>query len=242
MHEVLTEATQWVNLPFTVLLGLVVLYWLLVGVGVRLHHRGHVHVGHLHGGHHVAPVVHAHVPMGHGHAVHHGGHGIHKEVHGGHHPSFFVQLLTFLNVGQLPLMFVMSILALCLWLGSMIANHYLTGGSATLSAAYILPNFLVSFVATRFLTYPFRPLFRAISREHVEEKSALGQCCTITTSEATPQFGQAQIQTDGAPLLLNVRTVNDARLARGEQAVVVRIDDERSLYFIAPLLKPNPEN
>jgi hypothetical protein len=64
----------------------------------------------------------------------------------------------------------------------------------------------------------------------------------VTTSEATPEFGQAEIKTDGAPLLLNVRTLNDTSLSRGETAVVVRVDKDRSLYFITPLPKPTPTN
>jgi hypothetical protein len=61
----------------------------------------------------------------------------------------------------------------------------------------------------------------------------------IVTSEATPEFGQAEIKTDGAPVLLNVRTMNDARMVRGDVAVVVRRDSERDFHFIAPLPNNN---
>jgi hypothetical protein len=167
-------------------------------------------------------------------------HGYHKEIAGGHHGGFLVQTLSFLNVGQVPLTLVLSVLALCLWLGSMIANRYFTGGSVALATIALIPNFIVAVIVTRYITLPFRPLFRAITRERNEEFQVVGQRCTIVTSEATPEFGQAEIKTDGAPLLLNVRTVNDSVLSRGETAVVVRVDKDRSLYFITPLPKSTP--
>jgi hypothetical protein len=248
MHEVLTESIRWVNLPFTVLLGFVVIYWLMVGLGVLDmslfgdfdadfhvdgHFDAHAHVDTDVGDHPLVPGDPAGLNSG---EVH----GIHKEIAGGHNGSFLVQALSFLNVGQVPLTLVLSVLALCLWLGSMIANRYFTGGSVALATAALVPNLVLSVIATRYITLPFRPLFRAITRERNEDFVVIGQRCTIVTSEATPEFGQAEIKTDGAPLLLNVRTLNDSLLARGDTAVVVRVDKDRSLYFITPLPKPSP--
>jgi hypothetical protein len=122
----------------------------------------------------------------------------------------------------------------------MIVNRYFTGGSVALATSALVPNLIVSIIATRYITLPFRPLFRALTRERNEEFVIVGQRCTIVTSEATPEFGQAEIKTDGAPLLLNVRTLNDAFLAKGDTAVVVRVDNDRSLYFITPLPKSSP--
>jgi hypothetical protein len=41
----------------------------------------------------------------------------------------------------------------------MIVNRYFTGGSVVLAAAALLPNLAVSIVATRYITFPFRPSF-----------------------------------------------------------------------------------
>lgn len=248
MHEVLTESIRWVNLPFTVLLGFVAFYWFMVGLGVLdmslfgdidadLHVDGHfdahAHVDTDVGDHPLVP--------GDAGGLHSGdGHGLNKELTGAHNDGFLVQTLSFLNVGQLPLTLIISVMALCLWLGSMIINRYFTGGSAVLALAFLIPNFAVSLVATRYLTLPFRPFFRKITRDRDEHVATVGRRCIIVTSEATPEFGQAEIATEGAPLLLNVRTLNDARLVKGDTAVVVRIDQDRSLYFITPLSNPTP--
>lgn len=248
MHEVLTESIRWVNLPFTVLLGIVVLYWIMVGLGVLdMSLFGDVDAD-LHVDAHVD--AHAHVetdvgdhPLVSGDPSHFGAGepgGAHKELPGDQNGNFFIQTLSFLNVGQVPLTLIISVLALCLWLGSMIANRYFTGGSVVLATAALVPNFILAIIATRYITLPFRPIFRAITRDRDEDVTVVGQRCIIVTSEATPEFGQAEIKTDGAPLLLNVRTLNDAYLTKGETAVVVRVDEDRSLYFVTPLPKSTP--
>jgi hypothetical protein len=242
MSEVLTESIQWLNLPFTVLLGMVLLYWCLVMLGVvDIHLFGDTDVD-VHA--EVDGDVHAEVD-GDGHfepSAHldGGAHPLHGDKDGALGSGFLIHALSFLNIGRVPLMLVVSVLSLCLWLGSIIANHYFTGGSATLALAALVPNFVLSVIATRYITMPFRPVFRMLNRDREDQIQVVGQHCTIVTSEATPEFGQAEIKTNGAPLLLNVRTINDERCVRGEVAVVVRHDAERSIHFIAPLPKTHP--
>jgi hypothetical protein len=254
MHEVFSESISWVNLPFTVLLGVVVAYWLMVALGfldmnlfgevdADLHAEFHAdaHVdGEIHAGGTDGDVDgHPFIPGDPPHLTGDKAGGISKELTGGD-SSFVMQALSFVNVGKVPVMFILSVLVLCLWLGSMIANHYLTGGSMGLALALVIPNLIVSVIATRYITLPFRPLFRMLTAERDEEVAVIGQRCVIVTSEATPEFGQAEIKTDGAPVLLNVRTMNDARLVRGDLAVVVRRDTDRDFHFIAPLPNHNP--
>lgn len=209
MHEVFIEAMRPVNLPLTVLLAVVVGYWLLVAFGMfTLDLEGDAHVG------------------GHSGDAHHDG-----DVDAG----WFSHLLHFVNIGEVPVTIVGSVLVLCLWLGSMIANHFWTGGSLLLGLAALVPNLLVSAVLTRFLTLPFKPLLRAMSREGDEHLAVVGRSCEITTSEANAQFGQARIETKGAPLLINVRVRNAAPLPRGATCLVVEEDKPRGIYFVVPI-------
>src|SRR5207247_69068 len=99
----------------------------------------------------------------------------------------------------------------------------------------IIPNLIVAAIVTRYLTMPLKPLFRVIMQDYDEAFQIIGQHCTVTTSEATPEFGQAEVKTKGSPVILNVRTMNGAQLIRGEKAVVVREDRDRGVHFITPL-------
>jgi hypothetical protein len=239
MHEVFLESIRWVNLPFTVLLGFIVLYWLLVVLGALdinlfgpaetdAHLEGDTHADLHSDGDAPLPGDTPHLP-GDKHL------SLAKEGDAGSEMGFLSHALAFLNVGRVPVMFIMSVLVLSLWLGSMLYNRYLTDGLPLRALALLLPNFLVSLVVTRYVTLPFRPIFRVLSLEDEKHVQIIGQRCVIVTSEATAEFGQAEVKTDGAPVLLNVRTLNDARLVKGDFAVVVRTDDERRFFYVVPL-------
>lgn len=240
MSEVFAESIRLVNLPFTLLLGLIVLYWLFVGLGlldmhlfsdgdVDLHTDAHADV-HADGDVHVDAHADGHVHV----------HGDKAGAHAHHEGSFLGHTLAFLNIGEVPVMIVVSVLTLCLWLGAIIGNHYINSGSVIAPLAIIVCNFGIASVLTRYLTMPLKPLFRAITRDYDDAVQIIGQHCTVITSEATPEFGQASIKTKGSPVLLNVRTMDGAQLPKGAIAVVVREDKERGIHFITPL--PNFHN
>ena len=210
MREVFEQAFRMVNLPFTVLLGFIVLYWLLVALGaLDIHLFSDVDSD-------------ADVDG-----------DVHHDLD--HDVGQFTKVLHFVGIGDVPVMVIVSVLGLSMWLGSMIANFYLTDGSQLYALALLVPNFLISVVVTRYVTLPMRPLFRSLSKDRGAGEEVLGNVCRITTSEATPTFGQAEITRSGAPVLINVRTLDDAVLVKGARAAVVRSDSEKGVYYITPM-------
>ena len=155
----------------------------------------------------------------HGHASHEAG-------------SIWSGVLKFVNLGEIPVMVVLSVLILSSWAFSMLANFYFTGGSPLLVAAFLAGNLVVSLFVTRYVTMPLKPIFRFISKQYDAPVKIVGEHCRIVTSEATPDFGQAEIATNGVPLLIHVRTLNDAVLRRGDTAVIVREDGDRRIFFV----------
>ncbi len=214
MSEVFLEAVRPINLPLTVLLAVVAGYWLLVALGAfTLDLEGDIG----------------------GHADLHGGHDGDAHHHADADSGWFSSVLHFVNIGEVPVTIVCSILVLCIWLGSMIANHYWTGGSLALGLGALVPIFLVSAVVTRYVTMPFKPLLRAMNREGEEHTPVVGRTCEIITSEATAQFGQARIDTKGSPIVINVRLRTVASLPRGATCLVVEEDKANSFYFVVPV-------
>jgi hypothetical protein len=196
MREVFAEAISLVNLPYTVLLGLFMLYWLLVALGA-LDDQDLDADGDFDGDGDLA-----------GGALH------------------------FINLGEAPLMVALSIFSLSLWTGSMIANHYLTDQRPLLALAAVIPNLIASAVITRYITLPLRPVFRLLKAHEAEPKSLVGRVGRIVTSTATESFGQAEIDTQGSPILVMVRSEPGVVLTRGTPVVIFSEDTERDLYHV----------
>jgi hypothetical protein len=230
MLEFIYEALRPVNLPFTVLLGVTTFYWILVGLGaLDFNHDAGVDIGHDAD---VSVDAHADVHGDVHHDLTHSADGIQGTVKAA---------LQFLNFGNVPTMIVASIMALSLWTCSMMANHYFNSGSILRAFVLLVPNLLLTAVITKVATTPLKSLFSALNREYEEHKPVVGRTCTIMTSEVTDRFGQAQIDTSGAPLLINVRTYGEASFAKGETALIIKEDKENNLFTVAKLTSTTPQ-
>jgi hypothetical protein len=227
MLEFIYEVLRPVNLPFTALMGMVTFYWLLVLLGaldfdsepsLDLHSQD----------------VHVDGALG-AHDVDHAGHLDGADI------GAFKSLLQFLNFGNVPSMIVMSILVLSMWAISLISNRMFNPGSFLIALGLLVPNLIVTALITKAATSPLKKLFAALNKDYEEHKPVVGRTCTILSSEVTDKFGQAQIETSGAPLVINVRTYDEVSFSKGESALIIKEDRQNNLYTVAKLTSTTPQ-
>lgn len=204
MNEVLTEAIAAYNLPLTVLVGLIVAYWLLVIVGV---------VGMESFDFDVDADLDANTGAG-------GGIGL--------------AVLRFLNFGLVPAIVVLSVLVLSLWTISLVANFALNpAGSILIAIGLFCGNLFISAFLTKLLTAPLKKLFVALDVDGDTHDPIVGRTCVVKSLAVTQTDGQAEVDRDGATFLINVRiSEGQDSLVKGDRALVVAEDKESSLFNI----------
>jgi hypothetical protein len=143
--------------------------------------------------------------------------------------DFGVTGLRFFNFGRIPIMIWGSVFSLCFWTISMLLDHPSHRVAWPICGLMLLRNFVLTMGATKLLTHPLVGLFK--SKRTLTREDLIGRWCIITTLEVTDQFGQAKIETDGAPLLLNVVNT-DEELVKGDVAEVVDFDPHRNVYIV----------
>lgn len=148
------------------------------------------------------------------------------------HGDSLRSVLLFFNLGDVPVMIMVSVLCFFMWNISMLFTYYTGNQSLLMALAVFIPNFLGSLFIAKFVTHPFRILFRALGRDTEQAQDLMGKSCIVTTSQVDAAFGQAKIETEGAPLLLNARTEDGEILKKGEEALVVSYDPKKSIAII----------
>jgi len=144
-------------------------------------------------------------------------------------------LLKFFNVGDVPLMVLLSFVAFNLWAISLLTSHYLNPSlSPWVALLWFVPNLLFSLFAAKFLTMPLKHVFSRMKSGIAAPTKIVGQTCVVITSEATPKSGQAMIAQQGSPLKLNVRTKEGVTLTKGDEALVVARNEDDGTYVIVP--------
>lgn len=215
MTELMTVSLAWVNLPFTLALGVVILYWIAMIVGVA------------HDGHHDLDAdgdvdVHGHDLDG------HDADGVDDAGMGA-----AGILLRFLHAEAVPLTAVLSVLALCMWAAAVLGNWYLNPAFALGRATLLLvPELFVAMIATRLILIPAAPLLRQMHTGVARKAVFVGQVAKVKSEDVTERSGQAELMLKGVSVLLNVRTADGVRLAKGDSALIVSHDEARGTYEV----------
>ena len=217
MLEILQEALMPVNAVFTILLLLVLLYWIMVILGA-------LDVSFLDMDFDAdfdADVdfdIDADVDM---------------DVGGG---GILRALLLFFYVGEVPVMIIVSLLALTMWVVSVTGNHYFNpAGSLILGLPIFAATLFISALACKVIIMPMRKMFSVFEKDSNAPKKVIGRICTVVTTELKDNLGQAEVSTKGAPILLNVMAQQGCVFHKGDEAVVLEKDDKKGIYIIAPV-------
>lgn len=216
MSELLHESLSLVNLPYTVLLVLVVLYWALYILGA-------VGSDTLEAvGLDLDADIDADADV-----------DIDGDV--GNGGGLMTSLLSFFHIGEVPVTVVFSILFVFLWTFSMVANHALGNSNGWIAVILLFPNLLVGLSLTKLILMPVAPLLARFLNQKGDTIDLLGKRCVVSSLEVTSEHGQVEVATRGAPLLLNVKCREGDCLKRGEEAVIYDQDATHNTYLIRKL-------
>lgn len=232
MRELLTASLSIPNLLFTVLLGLVTLYWLFVILGtvgldafdfdldvdadIDLDVDVDVDVD-----------VDADVDAD-GSAVE------------GAAGSLWLGVLRFFNLGRVPFMILLSVWVLGLWSLSVYCNHEGSWinptNSGTIAAMLLLPIVLVASLLTKLFTAPLVPVFDRINTT-AQPIVVTGKMGTLLTSIEGQEKGQLKAYIDGSTVTLIVQSMNGLALRKGEEVVIVDQGDQDKTYLVQRLIQ-----
>lgn len=163
----------------------------------------------------------------------------HGDTASGSRSGWFVSLLKFMDVGDVPLMILLSALVFSIWSTSLVVTKYFNPAQSLMWAvAWFLPDFIFSLLLTKVLTFPAGVLFRKANSGIEKRTKIIGRTCVVTTSRVTDKMGQAEIRVDdAAPITLNVRCRSGEErkpLKKGDEALILELVEEKGTYTVVP--------
>lgn len=149
-----------------------------------------------------------------------------------HSGGGFKGVLTFFNIGKVPMMALLSFLSLFWWSGSILATYYLEA-SLALGFALLVPIFLVSLILTKFVTAPIGKLFVKMN-QYARPLDAVGKICEITIGFDGDELGQARLKTVDGWANLTVKSISGNHFNRGDSAVIIEYNKTNNFFLIEP--------
>jgi len=153
--------------------------------------------------------------------------------------GWFVPLLKFMDVGDVPLMVLLTALVGSIWAVSILSSYYFNPGLHWLTAlVWLVPDFIVSLLITKVMTFPAGYVFKKTNSGIEKRTRIIGRTCTVTTSVVTDKRGQAEIRVDdAAPITLNVRCRSGSErkpLSKGDEALILELVEDKGTYIVVP--------
>jgi hypothetical protein len=257
MLELLNQSLALVNLPLTVLLGLISVYWLLMvvgligsdslnidasatelgadidatGVGDLLSAKSAVEAGdllHAKAGIDAGDLLQAKSALGADEVVQA------KSAYGVVEGGALSSILRFVNFHRVPIMVVISFFVFSMWVLGVLANHFFNPtASLFLGLAFLVPNYFVAILMTKAFTTPFVPLFKQQATSLAKKSDdLLGSTAVLRASLEGVKLGQAELNFEGSEYRLNVRSKDGARIEKGSQVVLVNRDETTGVYTV----------
>ena len=213
MNELIQIAFSSVNLFYTFLLILVVLYWLSIIIGI-------FDFGSFDLDFDIDADVDIDVDVD-------------ADIGAGS-PGAIAGFLHFFNFGKLPFMIIISFVALSAWSISVLVNDYFGNESLLFAMGLLLPNLLVSLIFSKIITTPLIPIFEKLDTG-VEPVDYIGMTGKLLLPPNTSKMGQAEVVIENSPLLINVKSESLENLKKGEEVVILRKEKNQNFYIIKKL-------
>lgn len=213
MAELLQEAMAPVNIVYTGLLMLVLIYWLSVIIGA-------LDMGFFDFDFDFDADVDVDLDV---------------DAGAGGSGGWLVGALQFFNFGKLPFMTIFAVLTICMWSFSILLNHYFGNGSVLFALAILFPMLFVSLIITKVVTTPLIPLFKDV--DGMKEIDYVGMVCKLRTALSVGKLGQAELNAYDSIIFINVMLPSDAttNLAIDDEALIIGKVEEEDYYLIGQL-------
>ena len=234
MDPFLRAITSFPTVPLTVILGVVVGYWIFALITGVTHDVGaDAATGAIKG----ASEAVAGAIKGSAEALSHGELGGHDPGDaGGDHDGSDGQdggLLSVLGLGKVPVTITMSVALLLAWTVCTLGTLWLAPVNALFQAAVLAGSLVTGLLASALV---LRPLGKALDAERpARRRDSLGHVCTITSGKVDATFGTALVDDGAAGLNVHVVCPRANTLKKGDRALLVEFDPAREVYEVEPI-------
>jgi hypothetical protein len=143
--------------------------------------------------------------------------------------------MKFVNATDVPVMMVLSLLTLFMWVISILSNAaFNPGHSGLIAGGLIVGNLIVSGILVKIITQPLIPFFKAFKKGENDDEPVIGRIGTVKSRVIDSKYGQVEVpRNNGAPAIVNCRMADGhSPLVRGTQVLVFDKDNEKTLFIV----------
>jgi len=150
-------------------------------------------------------------------------------------PSTFQKVLSYINIGKVPMMVVISMFKFIAWIFTMASSMFFDLASWGLKSILILiPIFIISYFLTRWATKPFVKIYKQMGYSGEEAIDLIGRIATLKSTIKDEALGTAELTIQSDVIKVLVKSKNGQEIAFNSAITILEESDDKRFYWVQP--------
>jgi hypothetical protein len=155
-------------------------------------------------------------------------------------PSYFQKALSFINIGKVPIMVVLSMFKFIAWLftlaSSLIWNIADRGWK---SALILIPIFIITYFLTRWATKPFIKIYHQMGYNGEEAHDLIGRIATLKSNIKDDILGTAELKIKNDVIKILVKSKTGQAIQFNAEVNIISESIDKKFYWVTPEINLN---
>ena len=141
-------------------------------------------------------------------------------------------ILVYFNFVELPFMFTFTFWILCWWFLTVFFTNFTHSYENSFGFIIFFIAIIPSLFLTKILTSPFKGFFKNFSKKGEESLDLLGRRATLLSNLSGDKLGSVKLTIDSSPINVYAKSLNGEKINSGQEVLIIKESPDKKYYFI----------
>lgn len=141
-------------------------------------------------------------------------------------------VLVYFNFVELPFMFTFTFWILCWWFLTVFFTNFTHSYDNSFGFIIFFIAIIPSLILTKILTSPFKKFFKNFSKKGEESLDLLGRRGVLISNLSGDKLGSVKLIVDSSPINVYCKSLNGEKINSGQEVLIIKESPDKKYYFI----------
>lgn len=148
-------------------------------------------------------------------------------------PSFWSEMMDYINVGKVPLMVIVTLFKFIGWIITLLSSLFFDLASWGFKSVLILiPVFIITYIIMHYVTKPLVKMYKNIGYNGEESHDYLGRTGILKSTVENDRIGILELVINRDVIRLNVKSQNGKQLPYGTEVMIIKESKDPNVYEV----------
>ncbi|WOI22197.1 OB-fold-containig protein [Nonlabens ulvanivorans] len=141
--------------------------------------------------------------------------------------------LIYFNFVGLPFMFTFTFWIFLWWMISVLTTSITGSYDNTFGFVIVLAAFIPALILTKIITTPFKSFFKNLNKDGDKAVDFLGREALLLSSISGDKLGNAEVMADGNLMSIYVKSLDGSELRFRESVLIIKRSDDKNYFLVS---------